>query len=248
MQYRDLSIEKVADEYIVVACDSSSGIGEKEHDVLTVPSLVMSAHCIRVPLMELLSIGAEPFLVVNVSGNEMNPTTKKYIQGIRNELIKAGYPELPMNGSTEENMETSMSSLGVTVLGRATSNQMKWRSVQAGDIIYQIGLPYVGEELISHFDDIVSYDDIKLLHQLRHSITEIVPVGSKGSWNEAEQLAQVNKLKFKKVLNNNLKAMCEKSAGPSTTIIVSASPNIESKLREYFKHVFIIGEMEELDE
>lgn len=248
MQYRDLSIEKLADEFIVVACDSSAGIGEKKHDVLNVPSEMMSAHCIRVPLMELLSIGATPFLVVNVSGNEMKPTTENYIEGIKNELVKAGYPELPMNGSTEENIETTMSSLGVTVIGRAKSTQMKWKSVQSDDVVYQIGIPYVGEELIDYLDEIVSYQDIQKLHQFGSLISEIVPVGSKGSWNEAEQLAIVNNLEFKAVTDNNLKAMCEKSAGPSTTIIIAGSRSIENKLRENFKHVFKIGEMEDIDE
>jgi len=248
MQYRDLSITSIANEYIVVACDTSSAIGEKENDIISVPPEISSAYCVRVPLLELLCIGAEPFLVVNLSGNEMKPTGEKYIRGIKKELIKAGYADIAINGSTEENVITTMSSIGVTVLARAGHEQLKWKSVQEGDIVFQIGIPYFGEELLSHFDDIISYDDIKKLHQWDELVSEIVPVGSKGSWNEASQLAQSNNLVFQARNDKNLKAMCEQSAGPSTTVIVAGKPALYSKLIVAFKEAFVIGKMEGMNE
>ncbi|UUX33347.1 hypothetical protein [Fundicoccus culcitae] len=248
MQYRDLSITTIADEYIVVACDTSSAIGEKENDMISVPAEIASAYCVRGPLLELLCIGAKPLLVVNLSGNEMKPTGEKYIRGIQQELIKAGYPNLSINGSTEENMLTTMSSIGVTILGRSSQEQLKWKSVMPGDIVFQLGTPYVGEELLRHFDDIISYDDIKKLHQWGNRISEIVPVGSKGSWDEANQLAQMNNQIFRPMKDDVLKAMCEQSAGPSTTVIVAGKLELYQDLCETFKDVFIIGEMEAVNE
>lgn len=248
MQYRDLSIIPIAEEYMVVACDSAAAIGEKEHDMINVPAEVTGAHCIRVPLLELLSIGAEPFLVINLSGNEMKPTGEKYLKGIQSELDKAGYSNMPINGSTEENISTTMSSIGITVLGKARHQQLKWKAVQRGDVVFQIGRPYVGEALLNHFDVIVSYDDIKALLEFGDAISEIVPVGSKGSWNEAMQLAQVNQLTFQPIADNRIEAMCQQSAGPSTTVIVAGERKLQCKLEETFENVFIIGEMVREDE
>ncbi|MDN5951463.1 MAG: hypothetical protein L0H66_04375, partial [Loigolactobacillus coryniformis] len=100
-QFRDLTLLPLSTtEQLVIACDSSAGIGAKQADMVSVPTEVMSAYCLRVPLLELLCFGAQPLMVIDTVGNEMQPTGKLVIAGLRQELAKADLAELPLNGST----------------------------------------------------------------------------------------------------------------------------------------------------
>lgn len=243
MQYRDLTIQSLGREQLVIACDTSAAIGHKVNDTLDVDPKLTSAMCVRVPLLELLSIGAEPFVIVNLFGNEMKPTGEQLLKGIRSELVKAGYPDLEMNGSTEENMETTTTSLGVTLIGKALEDDLLWKRVKPRDVVYQIGYPYVGPDLLQHREEIVSYDDVRWIQSMGELVSEIVPVGSKGSWNEAEQVAKMNELSFIPSDDSELESLCTQSAGPSTTVLVVGKVELLQSLNDRFKHVFVIGEM-----
>lgn len=77
-QFRDLSLLPIsATETLVIACDSSAGIGEKKADVVAVDPAITAAYSLRVPLLELTCFGAQPIAVVDTIGNEMVPTGKK---------------------------------------------------------------------------------------------------------------------------------------------------------------------------
>ena len=89
-EYRDLSILPISKgKSLVIACDSSAGIGKKEHDAVEIDPAITAAFCLRVPLMELLCYGAEPIAVIDLIGNEYAPTGERMLKGIREELARA---------------------------------------------------------------------------------------------------------------------------------------------------------------
>ncbi|MCR8968693.1 hypothetical protein [Facklamia sp. 7083-14-GEN3] len=240
-KYRDLHIMPLGnDESLVIACDSSASIGQKEADVLSVSPQITAAFAVRVVLMEALSLNAQPQLLINMFGNEMNPTGNLMLDGIKKELALAGLPDLAMNGSTEENMPTKMTALGLTLLAKAKNADLKIKKVRSGDQVYQIGKPLMGQALIDHFDQIISYQELYHLLNLKDAIHEIVPIGSKGAIAEAQQVAKFNQLDFR--LSQDLPQFYQ-SAGPATSLLIVIKPAVKTNLLTFFKDMEWVGEL-----
>lgn len=246
VNYRDLTMLPIDDErYVIFACDSTAGIGLKEYDTLKIAPEIVAQMCIRVPLMELLCLNVAPVITFNLVGNEMNPTGQRILAGIHQELKAANFDHILQNGSTEENMMTVTTGMGIVLAGTANVRDLLWKKVRSHDQVYLLGIPYVGAELINNFDKIISYQDVHLLKQ-QDAIHEIVPIGSKGSLNEAEQTAKANQLKFVPMTEDHTsRALATKSAGPSTAVLVVGLEEILPFLHTHFNDVLNIGYMEE---
>lgn len=77
---------------LVIACDSTAGIGEKQQDIVEIDPAITAAYCLRVPLMELFCFGAEPIAVIDLIGNEYETTGRRMLKGIKKELEKQILP------------------------------------------------------------------------------------------------------------------------------------------------------------
>lgn len=234
-QYRDLTLlEITSDIMLAIACDSSASIGRKEHDEVQINPEVVAACCLRVPLFELLCVGAEPISIIDVIGNEYEPTGRRMIAGIKSEMKKAGLSQLPLNGSTEENMTTTMSSLGITVTGQFEDKFIK-PTIKSMDYLFQLGSPYVGNEVIENLSTLCDYQDLYELRQ-ESSVVDLLPVGSKGIEYEGKLMAEENGLVIDFYEPENLEL--KKSAGPSTVVLVA----VLSEFKEEFikKHPQLI--------
>lgn len=240
-QYRDLSLMSVSTEIIVIACDTSASIGQKEHDQLQVPNSLVGQLAARVVLLELLAVGAKPELMLNLAGNEKQPTAEMFLQGIQAELYQAGLSEVAINGSTEENMSTTMSALAVTLIGKAKKKALRIHQIKAGHYAFQVGLPLVGPAVLRCWQKLPSYDDMLWLNQFAfEKISEIVPIGSKGSLDEGQQVARENDLQF--LLHPQVGVDTKASAGPATSWLIVGKQQIEAKLKERFgQAVWCIG-------
>ncbi|WP_288527974.1 hypothetical protein [uncultured Secundilactobacillus sp.] len=229
-QYRDLTLLRIApDKTLVVACDSSAGVGEKPLDNVRTPTETVAAFSLRVPLLELLCYGATPLMVIDTLGNEMQPTGAAAIRGLKQELARAGYADLPINGSTEDNMVTQTTSVGVTVVAKSTSHRISDRVDQAE--VYQIGVPYVGEALLAHFDEVVSYETVRQIKQCP-GVVDLIPVGSQGIAHEVAELARTSRLEYdSKQLD---RPVYHQSAGPSTVILALVSTSAASHFETLF--------------
>ncbi len=238
--YRDLSITELPQTLLVTACDSSGGVGEKPGDELSVPSKYISIFASRVCLFELLSCGAQIIGLSNTIACEMNPTGKALIQGINEELNRAGIYNLPINGSTEENFKSSMTGFGVFVIGIADS--LRITPSYPGDLVICIGKAKYGAALILEDDpDIVNYQDLRYLIN-NPKVNEIVPCGSKGILYEATSLASIHHLAFQAIPN---KLNLLDSAGPASAVIASIKPSILSELKSFFQDkLTVIGQLE----
>ena len=144
ISFRDLTLVPMGpDEVLVIACDSLGGIGTKPHDHVKAPADVLGKYTVRVGLMEVLASGASPLVVVNTLSVEMDPTGIGILKGIQQEIEAAGLPaDIAVTGSTEENMETCQSGLGVTVIGKVAKSALRLGQSLPGDLV-KIGRAHV---------------------------------------------------------------------------------------------------------
>ncbi|MFD2387621.1 hypothetical protein [Enterococcus rivorum] len=119
-------------------------------------------------------------------------------------------------------MTTTMTSIGVTVIGSIEKKSFVYGKIIKGSSLYQVGYPYVGEAVLKNQDKIFSYQDLLNLRQ-QEGVLEMIPVGSKGILYEANQLAKSSKLIFKE---NNQAENLTQSAGPATVLLVAVDKEV----------------------
>jgi len=238
---RDLILVDIDEEKtLVIACDSSGSIGEKENDLLKVPAFITGKYIARVGLFEVISTNAEVITVIDNVCNEMYPTGEQIIKGIQEEMINAGLKDVALGGSTEENFPTFSTALGVTVIGIGRKETLKINNVQKDGLIYSIGIPKVGGEInIKGDEEIIEYNTLISLLKV-DGVKEIVPVGSKGILYEAKELAKNNNKEFKLSVSEGIDIY--KSAGPATAIIIAIDKVIEEEIKK-IPNSFKIGEL-----
>lgn len=219
-RHRDLTLIDINKEQkLVISCDSSGGIGEKENDIVkTSPEFV--GYCgTHVALMEIMAFGVRPSLLVNTLSVEMDNTGLRIIEGIKQALKPLNLEdEIIITGSTEENFPVSVTGLGITVIGIIDKSAWKKPQTKSGMIAVVVGIPKVGDEVLEDQGQIM--DIGKLIHlREKDYIGEILPVGSKGIGFELKEMAKYSDLDF--ILQEEISIDLEKSGGPSTCVIVS---------------------------
>lgn len=242
---RDLSIiHLIGDVKLVIACDSNASNGEKVNDTHKNDYNETAVSALKVPLMEVLSTGATPLVIANNLCVEMNPSGKKIIEAMKKELEDAKlWDSIQLTGSTEDNMMTTQTGIGVTVIGIVTMDNYKVGKTQSGDIVMSVGLPQSGVEIpYSEKDyDVAKISTVKKLSELEY-VHEILPVGSKGALYEANELARTCSCKFKQY--DECEIDLYTSAGSSTAVLVSIRPdNINKLIEDMDIPVFRIGEI-----
>jgi len=213
---------------LVVTCDSLGGIGSKENDTLRVPFQVVGRFTARVALFELIATGAAPLVVVNALSVEVEPSGRQIIEGIRAELKDIGLAHVvPITGSTEENMATKETGLGIVAIGAIAADRLKIGKAQAGDEVYCIGLPKVGEEVELGDPEMLQAET---LVQLARSdfVHDMVPVGSRGVAHEVNELAQSAGLTVQ--IESRCGVDLAQSAGPSTCAVVALASDAAERL------------------
>lgn len=220
---RDVEIVPVDEsKYITIACDSCGAIGSKELDIVKVTPYIVGRLTARVVLMETAAVGAMPKTIAAAISNEPYPTGEGIIEGIKDELLSMNIQELPMAVSTEKNVPTRQTGLGITVVGVCEKSSLRVASSKSGDIVYCLGIPKVGDEIKDVDDSEIAQG--KHIQELMRAgeVHDIVPVGSKGILKEAEMLAANTCCRLS--LETSISIDVEKSAGPSTCLIFSCSP------------------------
>ena len=223
---RDLTIvDLVGDLIVVIACDSNASIGEKPGDFLQKPYSDVGVSMLKVPLMEVLAAGASPVLIVNNLCVEMEPTGKKIISVMKEELRKCGFnTDMQLTGSTEDNAKTNQTGTGLTVVGIASKSALRLGTSRRGDVVACVGVPKDGIHLpfLEKDDDIAGISDTIGLTRMSF-VREILPVGSHGVLYEANELAKCISGTFR-LYPEDVPIELRQSAGPSTAVIVSVAP------------------------
>ncbi|MTI67848.1 MAG: selenophosphate synthase [Firmicutes bacterium] len=229
-KFRDLSLVSIDDDkLLVIACDSSGAIGNKEKDVVKVDPSIIGYFTCHVSLCEILAVGAKPISIVNTLSVEMNNTGKKIISGIKKALKQTEIAEdIIVTGSTEENFEVCQTGMGITAIGAVDKNKFNKVKAKKDELIIVAGLPKVGNEVDINDRDLLT---IKKILQLRENpyVSEILPVGSKGILYELNELARTNNLKY--ILEDKINLDLKKSAGPATCALLTVNKNGYDKLK-----------------
>ena len=232
-KHRDLTLIDInADQILVVSCDSSGGIGNKENDVVQAPPEIVGQLTTQVGLMEMLAFGARPITVVDTLSVEMEDTGRRILKGIKKALEPLDFDlDNLITGSTEENFPVTVTGIGITIIGIINKDNWKKPITERGLIAAVVGLPKLGNEVLDHEGSIM---DIHKLLELKEKdyIKEILPVGSKGILYEVEEMARTNKIGFS--LEDKQLIDLKKSAGPSTCVIVSMEERGFEKLKTEF--------------
>lgn len=238
---RDLLVLPVGrDKVAVIACDSLGGIGPKERDVVQVPAYIVGRFTSRVALMEVLASGAVPAALVSTLCAEPDPTGIEVNRGIEDELAEAGLAgKVALTGSSEKNVSTEQTGLGITVIGFAAPSDLRFGRSSRNDDVVCIGAPKVGREVCLDDPEIVDTQILRLLLALP-GVHEVVPAGSRGVAHEARELATSAGLALE--LRESPGVDLSKSAGPATCLVASVEPGLVDTLRGSLKKpVFNVG-------
>jgi hypothetical protein len=222
---RDLSVLALAPGVLlVVACDSNGGIGPKKRDTVHTSGYELGRLAARVPLEEALACGATPILLIDTLNVEREPTGAAIIAGVRDEMRDAGMdPAHSLNGSTEDNVPTVATGVGIVVLGLAAEACFRPGRVRAGDAVLCVGVPKSAPRhaVVSDDPDILRPSALRRLAAL--DVTgDLLPVGSRGVAAEARDLAAFAGLTFvaSAVPGIDLTA----SGGPGTCCLATVAP------------------------
>jgi hypothetical protein len=219
-------------EELVIAADGSAGIGLKEADVVEAPYETVAYFAARVALMEAMCVGGEPLAVVlqNFNGDER---WAALCAGVREALRELGL-DVPLVGSSESNMPTLQSAVGVTVLGKVQTERKRVRRTPRDAKFAVIGEPLVGADVLKRRDRVLPLSLFRQL-LLRDDIFELVPVGSKGIAYELKQLLSDNGIPASTFASP---LPLDVSSGPATSLLVSYRPEAEREIRECAKSYF----------
>ena len=224
---RDLTI---LDDDLVVATDSTGGIGPKPADTVSADAATVAHFALRVPLLEVLCAGATPVLVIDDLCVELEPTGLQMIAEIHRLAGAAGLPPDAVTGSTEDNVATTATGVGGTVLGRLDpSAPSRPGGGRPGDVVLCAGLPISAPRdhvYIGHPDQVsVAAVVVAVASGLVH---DALPVGSKGLEWEVPQLAASAGLGFTWYPSP---VSVSDSGGPSSCVLLSAPPEAVGELR-----------------
>lgn len=236
-RFRDLTIMEHHNRKLVISCDSCGGIGPKPLDAVSVSAYILGRFLARTALMEVLSVGAAPLVIVDPLCVEMKPTGEEIIRGIWDEAKGIGFnASTGLNGSTEDNIRTQQTGGGIVVIGEA--DELRVHS-SPGDLLLCIGFPKVGPEVDLNDEEICTLSTVQALLEV-HEVHEIVPVGSKGIQCELDMLLERNQLA---IYYNQTSLPMTKSAGPSTCLLVSLADQGIDKLSHIKQPIQVIGKL-----
>ncbi len=219
-KFRDLTIVDItSDQRMVIACDSSGGIGDKEGDLVKVSPQVLGELTTQVAMMELLATGATPITIVNTLGVEMDATGKEIIKGIKKAIQPLNLEDAILTGSTEENIPVCQTSMGITIIGLMDKSKWRIKKAEKNDIIVAVGLPKMGNEILEDKGKNIMSMNIFLELLKKPYIKDILPVGSKGIGYEMNVMASTSELECN--VYKDIKIDIKKSGGPATCAIVA---------------------------
>lgn len=222
---RDLSVMTIAPGVLlVVACDSNGGIGPKAQDTVATSGYELGRLAARVPLEEMLACGATPLLLIDTLNVEREPTGAAILTGVRDEMRDAGMDLAnALNGSTEDNVPTVATGVGIVVLGLAAEERFRPGRARAGDTMLCVGVPKSAPRfrVVSDDPDILRPSVVRGLAAVE-AVHDILPVGSRGVLAEAHDLAASAGLSF--MPDENAPIDLSASGGPGTCCLIAAPP------------------------
>src|ERR1700712_2986882 len=223
VRVRDLSVIPMPDgTHLVIACDSGGGIGPKPGDTVAATAYVTGYFAVRTPLLELLGIGSRPRLIVNNLCFERGRDADEMIAAITEVAVEVGLDRSAVTGSTEDNVATTTSGIGITIVGSVAPDGLRSGRSQAGDVVACLGLP---RSAPAH-QLAVGDASMPPIAAVRTALTlpgvrEALPVGSAGIAFEMTALAGTAHLGHH-LRDGDLDLSA--SGGPASCVLISLDP------------------------
>lgn len=224
---RDLLVFE-SNRKLVLACDSVGGIGARPGDTCAADEKDTAYFAARVPLLEVLCAGAQPLILVDTLCQDKD-SAATVIEEFRAIAAEAGIPAEGVTGSTEDNVETSVTGIGVVVVGEIREKLLSG-GANPGDLVVCVGWPRSApaDRLYRKHPDVVPIPAVRTL--LRSGLlTDALPVGSKGLEWEVEQLSHSAGLSAVWIEDQPIPV--KTSGGPSSCVLLSFAPENEEELQ-----------------
>ncbi len=227
---RDLSVIPMPDgSHLVIACDSVGGIGPKPGDTVPATAYATGYFAVRTPILELLAVGAQPRLIVNNLCFERGREADAIIAAITEVAVEVGLDRSAVTGSTEDNVTTTTSGIGITIVGSAAPGGLRSGRSRAGDLVACLGLPRSAPAHRLGVEDV----GMPTIAEVRTALSlpgvrEALPVGSAGIAAELIALAGTARL------GHRLRAGAldlAASGGPASCVLISLDPVALDDLR-----------------
>ncbi|PEJ56183.1 hypothetical protein CN692_18595 [Bacillus sp. AFS002410] len=251
-KFRDLTLMQIdSNRYFTIACDSCGGIGMSELDYIKVDEEIVGYLTAKLCLVETLAFRSKPTVLINTLCVEMDGRGKRIINGIEKaikEYNEANFYEddleINITGSTEENIPTKQTGLGITLMGEIF-HPFNRKEVSSGDAVILIGYPKVGQEVVEDLNEnkneIINFHSLKQLTSHKE-VSDVLPIGSKGVLFELNQLMETNNKEVK--LLDQTSIQLHKSAGPATcALAIIKKESIEELNRLISQPLTLLGEI-----
>lgn len=229
---RDLTVLGVGEDLLlVVACDSVGGIGSKPADSYAVAPADTAHFAARVPLLELLAAGARPALVIDTLCVESEPTGAAMVAAVRALAVAVGLDDpAAVTGSTEDNVTTRATGVGVTVIGSARPADLRVGHSGPGDDVVCLGLPRSApaHRLYPGHPDLLAVEELVTALAVP-GVGDALPVGSRGVAAETRDLAASAGLAADLVDDGAVDLV--HSGGPASCVLVSGPRGTADALR-----------------
>jgi hypothetical protein len=211
---------------LVLATDNTGGIGLKEKDAVKVDYETIGYFGMRVAMLECLSTGAKPLFAVvyNFCGDDHWLSLMK---GVKRTLKELQIEHIPVTGSTESNFSLEQSVVSFLAGGEVEMESKKIAQTPPDAQWAVIGTPLVGSDVLHYQEQIAPLQLFQQIIELEE-VYELLPVGSKGIFYEANMLANMNGITIKEIETD---LDIHASSGPATCWIVTYHPAGEAKIR-----------------
>lgn len=212
---------------LVIACDSVGGIGPRPADLVRVSADVVAHFAARVPLLEVLCSGARPVALINTLCHDMAEATV-FIDTFRAVASEVGIRPEAVTGSTEENVPSPATGVGVTVIGTLKGDLLTGGG-RPGDVVICVGWPRSAphDEVFIGHPDIVPLSTVQALIATG-AVHDALPVGSRGIGYEAEQLAESSGCGLTWLAHP---LPLDASGGPASCVLLACDPTSVANLR-----------------
>ena len=212
---------------VVIACDSVGGIGPRPADLVRVPADVVAHFAARVPLLEVLCSGARPVALINTLCHDMAEATV-FIDTFRAVASEVGIRPDAVTGSTEENVPSPATGVGVTVIGTLAGDLLTGGG-RPGDVVICVGWPRSAphDKIFIGHPDIVPLSAVQAL-VATGAVHDALPVGSRGIGYEAGQLAESSGCALTWLPHP---LPLDASGGPASCVLLACDPTSIADLR-----------------
>lgn len=212
---------------LVVACDSIGGIGPRPGDAHPASATTVAHFAMRVPLLELLCAGATPIALVNTLCQDRE-SAGELIDEFRRLAAEVGIPAEAVTGTTEDNVPTTSTGVGVVVIGRRSGSPTIPRALP-GDAVICAGLPMSAprHHIYPGHPDLIAASEVQTL-MASGLVHDALPVGSRGLAFEVPELADSAGLVVEWAPDHGLDL--SQSGGPSSCVLFACARDDVSRL------------------